>query len=580
MTLMFFVPAAEHVLESTAFLLCAWGFAALLSRHAAAVRYRLWLAASLKFIVPLAPLVAIGRRFAWRTAPLASGGWLGNLNTEAMPTAAGHAVATTAAHAPAAGVEITTLVIAVWAAGTLLLLARWCAGVVRVRRTLRQAVRVDARTFGTPEGVRTLAVPWPCEPAIVGVWRPALVLPADIASHLTADQLASVIAHELSHLRRRDNLAAAVHMLVEAIFWFHPGVWLIERRLVDERERACDESVIAACVEPETYAEAILQVCRRYIRAPTLVHAAVTGASLRERVERILRSRPVARVSAWWRAALVSGAALVVALPLAAGAATGTAASADQSATRPEGGDRLAFEVASIKPVPSTMPSGSWRYAPGRMTGTFSPRLLIALAFGTPERISFPPQQIVGGPDWLDTERFAINATAAVDGEFDISVPYRFGRPIAPYLRSLLEDRFKLAAHIEKRDFPVYALIVARSDGQLGPRLRRSTLTDADCQSRREHPSPDARPCGAVLHVGDPLTGVPVERAIGFLQSLDRIVLDRTGLGGLFDIDFKRDDTISIFTDVQEQLGLKLEPTREPLDALVIDHLERPTRDE
>src|SRR5581483_4755160 len=123
----------------------------------------------------------------------------------------------------------------------------------------------------------------------------------------------------------------------------------------------------------------------------------------------------------------------------------------------------------------------------------------------------------------------------------------------------LLEDRFKLAAHVETREFPVYALVLARSDGRLGPNLHRSQLTEADCEARREHPSRELKACGAFTVPGDPVVGVPVSRAIGFLGPVDRIVVDRTGLRGLFDIAFERDDSISVFTAIQEQLGLKLE---------------------
>lgn len=78
---------------------------------------------------------------------------------------------------------------------------------------------------------------------------------------LTDAQLESVIAHELCHVRRHDNLAAALHMLVEAVFWFHPLVWWIGARLVDERERACDEEVVRLGSDPQIYAESILKVC-------------------------------------------------------------------------------------------------------------------------------------------------------------------------------------------------------------------------------------------------------------------------------------------------------------------------------
>lgn len=74
-------------------------------------------------------------------------------------------------------------------------------------------------------------------------------------------QVEAILAHELCHVRRRDNLAVALQMVVEALFWFHPLVWWLEQRLVDERERACDEEVIRLGSEPQSYAESILKTC-------------------------------------------------------------------------------------------------------------------------------------------------------------------------------------------------------------------------------------------------------------------------------------------------------------------------------
>ena len=103
-----------------------------------------------------------------------------------------------------------------------------------------------------------MSSPWTFEPGVVGIWRPVLLLPEGLADRLTPAQLNAVIAHERCHVGRHDNLAAAVHMLVEAIFWFHPLVWWIERRMIDERERACDEAVLRAGNDPDEYAEGIL----------------------------------------------------------------------------------------------------------------------------------------------------------------------------------------------------------------------------------------------------------------------------------------------------------------------------------
>jgi len=101
-----------------------------------------------------------------------------------------------------------------------------------------------------PAMVEIRSSPGLLEPGVVGWLRPILLLPADILKRLTPPQLEAVLAHELCHVRRRDNLTSAIHMLVEAIFWFHPLVWWISARLVEERERACDEDVLRLGSEP------------------------------------------------------------------------------------------------------------------------------------------------------------------------------------------------------------------------------------------------------------------------------------------------------------------------------------------
>ena len=123
-------------------------------------------------------------------------------------------------------------------------------------------------------------------------WRyPILLVPQGIADQLTPSQLAPVLAHELCHVRRRDNLTAGIHMVAEALFWFHPLVWWIGARLVDERERACDEDVLRIVGTPLACAEGILRVCQRYVETPLVCVSGVGGSNLRKRLEAIMANR-------------------------------------------------------------------------------------------------------------------------------------------------------------------------------------------------------------------------------------------------------------------------------------------------
>src|SRR5438270_6462366 len=103
----------------------------------------------------------------------------------------------------------------------------------------------------------------------------------------------AILAHELCHVRRRDNLLACIHMIVETIFWFHPLVWWIGARLIEERERACDEAVIAAGGEPRDYARAIYNVCRYYVESPLTCISGVGGADVMKRMRAILNGAAV-----------------------------------------------------------------------------------------------------------------------------------------------------------------------------------------------------------------------------------------------------------------------------------------------
>ena len=90
------------------------------------------------------------------------------------------------------------------------------------------------------------------------------------------------MAHEQCHVRRRDNLAMAIHMIVEALYWFHPLVWLIRVRLIEEQELACDEQVLRLGAEPAVYAESLLKVCEFYVQTPLSCVSGVTGPDLKK----------------------------------------------------------------------------------------------------------------------------------------------------------------------------------------------------------------------------------------------------------------------------------------------------------
>ena len=156
----------------------------------------------------------------------------------------------------------------------------------------------------------------------MGIFQPVVLLPRDLLAGLTSAERDGILAHEFVHWRHRDNLTAALHMLVEALFWFWPPVWLIGARLIAERERACDEGVIAAGHDPEIYAGGILKVCRFCIRSPLACAAGASGANLSSRVRQIMSGEQAAQLDGGRRALLAGATMLALGLPVMAGLTT------------------------------------------------------------------------------------------------------------------------------------------------------------------------------------------------------------------------------------------------------------------
>jgi uncharacterized protein (TIGR03435 family) len=252
-----------------------------------------------------------------------------------------------------------------------------------------------------------------------------------------------------------------------------------------------------------------------------------------------------------------------------------------------------AFEVASVKPNRSrevkqefsVTANGSFRLTNATV------RMLIRMAYRVQDF------QILAPPSWTDIDRFDVTARAP-GGTTTAAVPQM--------LRALLQDRFALLAHADMRDMPIYALVVSSRDAALGPRIRRTPSgASAECaaqRANREAPGrSDGRPCGISIAGGTITAGdATFGQLLGLLSPLvGRVAVDKTKLDGTFDynLSWTLDQFVatgtfgvpseraidsngpSIFTAVQEQLGLKLESTKGPVDVLVIDHVEQPTPD-
>jgi uncharacterized protein (TIGR03435 family) len=262
-----------------------------------------------------------------------------------------------------------------------------------------------------------------------------------------------------------------------------------------------------------------------------------------------------------------------------------------------------AFEVASVKPTKVIRFVCGFQPG-GRFMGAGTLQWLIACAYGIPQASA--RLRMSGGPKWLNDDLFDIEAKAATDWPRGLGMTPE----MLSMLRTLLADRFMLRVHSEAREVPVYALVLARRDGRLGPWLHP---TAGDCAAwiaggrRGAAPPPVSTdlPCGRQM-----VNGLGIRAAAMTLSQLanllsprvERPVQDRTGLTGTFYVDLQwrpeqgapgPPDTppnpavaglpdslpTSVFTALQEQLGLKLESTKGSSDVLIIDHVEQPTPD-
>ena len=285
---------------------------------------------------------------------------------------------------------------------------------------------------------------------------------------------------------------------------------------------------------------------------------------------------------------------LCLAVALAAFTAHGAAQSQTSPAQASASPGRLTFEVASIKRNESGDSNASIRVQPGGQIVVTNNSLynLIRNAYGTQRYEMIPGANL---PSWIDSDRWDILAKAPENAP-------RVEDQMQLRLRSLLEDRFKLVARREMREMPIYELVVARSDGQLGRQIKPSgdeCAAQGRARAAGEQPPPLAQGafCGTRAGNGSvSMKGVPLSNFVRNLGGMTgRFVIDKTGLTGPYDLDLQwtpdpaaggppqgpagSGDGASLFAAIQEQLGLKLEAKRAPTEVLIIDSADRPTED-
>jgi bla regulator protein BlaR1 len=623
-------PIANHLWQSTIVVLAVSILTLLFGKNRARIRYGLWLAASLKFLVPFSALVALG------TAIPISKPAVPVLRTSVMSAAQiidqpFNSVAVTKTLNPNNNWQHIELwlplaLALIWTLGFATVLLAWFARWRQLSKMLRRApVAADTREIkilrrienksNTP--IRLLKSRDLMEPGVFGVFRPVLFWPAQLSDRLEDAHLEAILVHEVAHVHRCDNLTALIHMVVEAIFWFHPFVWWIERKMIEERERACDEAVLHSGRYAEIYADSLLKVGRFCAEPPLPCVSGTTGGDLSKRIRSIMTSRSI-ELGIGKRLMLSVFGVAILAGPVAFGL---------MQQAPPTGqilhatGPLPSFEVVSVKPSHSGSGFSSFGAAGhGAPLDRFiakdvSIKKLIGWAYAG-DSFPLPDNEVSGGPNWIESDRYDIDAKledAQVAEMQKLSDTEKILQ-VRRMVQSLLATRFKLAVNDTTVTLPAYALVISKGGLKMKESIPCSTPPPGFVPPPPPPPPPSAStaaPQGAAIQPQPQIAGrpgelvacnLPVKGLVRVLQlGLDRAVLDRTGLTGNYTFQLKWTPEVnpsgampgsqpgaetaqpsdnsapSIFTALQEQLGLKLEPTKGPVEGLEIVHIEKPS---
>lgn len=424
-------------------------------------------------------------------------------------------------------------------------------------------------------------------PVTIGLLRPAILLPMEWRGWNPAT-LDAVLAHERSHIRRRDPAVQFFSAAHRAILWASPLSWLLHRRIVRTGEEISDDDAIAATRDRVSYAEILLEFMRR--SAGLRGSAGIPMARYERpetRIRRILNSTGVFRRPARWMAAAI----LAMGAPLAYFASVAY----PQAAPRPAAEEkRPSFEVASIKPAPPpairSSPSreivvrvGLERLGGGGLRVTnMSLREMISYAYQIDCHDNGCRDFISGGPDWMDSSRYDIQARGGPSGQnldrlTDAQRQKSGEQLVRQRLQSLLADRFQLVLRTEMREGGTYALRIAKSGHKLKPGTEPDLMMGGDNRLTAQNVTME-------------------ELAVELTNMLGTPVADKTGLTGKYNFKLEwapirggggGDDAPeiasadisapSIFAVLQSRLGLRLEKSKGPVARLVVVRAERPS---
>ena len=423
----------DHLWQSTLFCAAVWLVTLALRANGAALRHALWLAASLKFLVPFSMLYFLGAAVG---LPIPEG-FQPALFSQALEATA-PVVSPSSSFvviSQAQGFGWGTLLMATWAVGAAIVALRWFLA----WRAADSIVRAARPAPGSPLDARVTDAA--IEPAVARVFRPVVLLPSALLGRLSPGQLGAVLAHEQQHIERRDNLTAHLHRFVQTLFWFHPLVWWIGRQMMEERENACDEGVLERGHDAQQYAEGILAVCRHCHELASAGHSssAIAG-DLTRRIRSIIRHVPPVSPGFCKTLALSACTLALAAAPLLAGAFDNATMRREQFAS-----DERNLGSASITVSPAMhrkarqfdIEAGSRDVRIRNSTL----RELVAVTYGVPK------VNVTGGT-WLDDSRYDIS----IQLRDPVADPEHFDpAALRGVVSKLLAARFDLQIHVNHR---------------------------------------------------------------------------------------------------------------------------------
>ena len=295
----FWPLAINHLWQATLFALLVWATMLLLRRASPLARHAAWSLAMLKFLLPAILLAWAFAKLGWQFSRAETVATEFSIDALILlETVEPSAVTTsTTTHK-----ELYCLLTLVWLAGAMAVFLRWQMRRWRLARQLKtdsaeaagRALEIFARLkqeLGFSSRIPLIVSAKIAEPGLLGILRPKIVLPLGLIERLNNEELSAVLAHELIHIKQRDNLLSTIQMIVCCLLWFHPLIWLIDRKLLSERELMCDEKVLRFGGTAESYAAGLWKVVQHGLGWPVAGVSRVTGSNLNRRIKLMLNTK-------------------------------------------------------------------------------------------------------------------------------------------------------------------------------------------------------------------------------------------------------------------------------------------------